>query len=65
MLLAIHLDKLKHMGIRGVPQQLFKSYIDNRSQYVYCNSRYLFPKSISKSVPQGFILGPIFFYIHQ
>ena len=60
----ILLDKLEHMGIRGVPHQLFKTYIDNKSQSVYCNSTYSLAKYISKGIPQGFILGPINFLIY-
>ena len=44
----ILIDKLGHMRIRGVPQKLFKSYSDNRSQSAYCNSTYSFAKYISK-----------------
>lgn len=60
----ILLDKLEHYGIRGVPLQLFRSYISNRSQIVFCNSSYSDCKIIHKGVPQGSILGPILFTIY-
>ena len=58
----ILIDKFEYMGIRGVPQKRFKSYIDNRSQSVYCNSTYSLAKSVSKGVTQESILGPIHFF---
>lgn len=60
----ILIEKLKHVGIRGTPLQLFKSYLDSRSQAVYCNSSKSEFKLISKGVPQGSILGPILFLIY-
>ena len=55
------LDKLHKIGIRGNLFCLIKSYLMSRTQYVHyngCNSR---TKSIEYGVPQGSILGPLFF----
>lgn len=60
----ILLEKLEHYGIRGVPLQLFESYLSNRSQSVYCNGNYSTSKFISKGVPQGSLLGPILFLVY-
>ena len=60
----ILLDKLKHIGIRGIPLQLFENYISNRSQSVYCNTKYSCSKTILTGVPQGSILGPLLFLVY-
>ncbi len=60
----ILLDKLEHIDVRGVPMQLFGNYISNRTQSVYCNSRFSPLKNIKKGVPQGSILEPILFLIY-
>ena len=60
----ILLNKLKHKGIRGVPLQLFKNYLKNRTQSVFCNEHYSSSDIIKTGVPQGSILGPILFLVY-
>ena len=57
----ILLKKLKHLGVRGLALEWFRSYLSNRSQRVYLNGELSDPETIDISVLQGTILGPILF----
>ncbi len=62
---SILLIKLGHYGIRGVSHEWFKSYLQNRQQYVKyktCNS---IPLNVDCGVPQGSVLGSILFILTQ
>ena len=59
----ILLNKLYHYGIRGTVYNWFKSYLIGRSQQVDYNSHISNIRTISSSVPQGSILGPLLFII--
>ena len=59
----ILLDKLEYYGIRGIPLQLIKSYLQNRTQFVQINSTMSTTTSINIGIPQGSVLGPLFFNI--
>ena len=59
----ILLQKLYRYGIRGVPLQCFKSYLESRTQYVYVENVKSNPLSI-QCVPQGSTLSPLLFLIY-
>ena len=56
--------KLEHYGIRGVALDWFKSYLNERLQYVFLNGESSIRKSITCGVPQGSVLGPLLFLIY-
>ena len=55
--------KCKHYGLTDSALELVKSYLTNRKQCVKIGDNYSTFKSIIKGVPQGSILGPLFFNI--
>ena len=59
----ILLDKLEHFGIRGLALEWIKCYLYNRHQYVEFNGISSSLHEISCEVPQGSVLGPLFFLI--
>ena len=56
--------KSRHYGIRVVALDLISSYLSNRKQYVSFNQNRSDMKTISYSVPQGSLLGPLFFVVY-
>ena len=62
---SILLKKLDHYGIRGIALHLIKNYLTNRKQYIFwdnnCSSSLM---DITTGVPQGSVLGPLFFVIY-
>ena len=60
----ILLSKLHHYGIRGIALNWFKSYQENRKQFVTYNSVESSLQLIRCGVPQGSILGPLLFLIY-
>jgi len=60
----ILLKKLFHLGFRGVVQDWFKSYLNNRNQYVIIEGEESQVSAVSMGVPQGSILGPLLFLIY-
>ena len=61
---SILLNKLESYGVRGPANSLIKSYLNNRKQYTQVNSLKSNTKTIDCGVPQGSVLGPLFFLIY-
>ena len=61
----ILLQKLYLYGPRGLPLQLFHSYLSNRKQYVVIDGDESPHLDVNISVPQGSVLGPLLFLIYM
>ncbi len=61
---SILLHKLNHYGIRGNALQLIESYLTDREQCVQINNVTSDFDVIKHGVPQGSILGPLFFLLY-
>ena len=57
----ILLCKLKYYGIDGTSLNFIKSYLTNRFQYVQFENSESGLREIKTGIPQGSILGPMFF----
>lgn len=56
--------KLEKIGVRGVPLDLFRNYLSDRTQRVKIDQCLSDELSISYGVPQGSILGPTLFLVY-
>ena len=61
---GILLDKLDRYGIRGHANDFFRSYLSDRRQYTVINGVNSTLKNTTCGVPQGSVLGPLFFAIY-
>ena len=57
-------DKLKFYGLRGNVNDLLKSYLSNRKQFVSINGFDSEIKDVTCGVPQGSSLGPLLFLLY-
>ena len=63
---SILLTKLDHYGIRGIALQWFKSYLNNRKQYLFINGESSHLKEVSCGVPSRVCIGiPSLFNLYQ
>ena len=60
----ILLQKLYHYGVRGCAHDWFTSYLSNISQFVTYNGVKSNLNNVKCGVPQGSILGPLFFSLY-
>merc|ERR1711942_456857 len=58
------LAKLSHYGVRGGALGLLESYLGGRSQYVVYGGHESERGQVECGVPQGSVLGPLFFLIY-
>ena len=62
---GILLDKLEHYGICRLDLEWFKSYLCNKLQHVEFNGTSFLYKEILCGVPQGSVLGHLFFLVYM
>ena len=61
----ILISKLYHYGVRDIPLEWFKSYLNNRKQQVQINDIFSTNiHTITKGVPQGSNQGPLLFSLY-
>ena len=60
----ILINKLKFYGITGTPLKLLENYLRNRHQFVAFKNTNSDLQEIRTGIPQGSILGPLFFSIY-
>lgn len=54
-------QKLECYGVRGIINNLFKSYLSNRKQFVTIGGINTVEENVFCGVPQGSVLGPLLF----
>ena len=56
--------KLTQNGISGNLLNLLRDFLNERKQRVILNGQFSTRKNVSAGVPQGYILGPLLFFIY-
>ena len=56
--------KMKCIGITGMPLKLLQNFLQNRHQQVLLNGQCSSWAPVFAGVPQGSVLGPLFFLIY-
>ena len=62
---SIMLKKMEHYGIRGITLEWFKSYLNQRVQYVIYKTTNFKSLNIPCGVPQGSVLGPLLLILYS
>ena len=60
----ILLTKMVAYGFRGQVNDFIKSYLTNRQPFTVINGRHSSLQRIDTGVPQGSVLGPLFFLLY-
>ena len=61
---SILIKKLDKLGIRGLANKWFVSYLTNRKQYVYLDNTISDYNTVTCGIPQGSVLGPLLFLLY-
>lgn len=58
-------NKLYNYGFRGNVLNLIKSYFTDRTQFVNIEGKLSYDRKVNYGVPQGTVLGPVFFILYM
>lgn len=61
---SLLLHKLERCGLRGVPLNWIRSYLNNRFHFVKFNKTVSHLRKVTCGVPQGSVLGPQLFILY-